>query len=160
MIRIGQGFDVHRYADGNGFVLGGVQVDCSYQVIAHSDGDVLLHACCDALLGAMGQGDIGQHFPDSDPVYRNCDSRELLRAVYAMLEGQAQSVINLDATIIAQSPRLSSYVPQMRQNIASDLGITASEVNIKSTTTEHLGFVGREEGIAAMAVVLISDRNL
>lgn len=152
-MRIGQGFDVHRLEPGSGVVLGGVQIACDYAVVAHSDGDVLVHALCDAVLGAAGLGDIGRHFPDSDPQFRDADSRDLLRRCVAML-GEAR-VANADLTLVAEVPKLAPYAAEMRQKLAADLGVDESRINIKATTSEGLGFVGRREGIAAMAVVLL-----
>lgn len=157
-MRIGQGFDAHRYKAGTGFVLGGVRIPCEFSIVAHSDGDVLLHACCDALLGALGEGDIGRHFPDSDVRFKDCDSRLLLREIFAMVDRRSLTVVNLDATVIAQEPRLSSYMEAMRKNIASDLNVSSEVVNVKATTTEGMGFTGRKEGIAASAVVLLSAK--
>lgn len=154
-MRIGQGVDVHAFGPGDKIVLGGTVIPHSRGLIAHSDGDVLLHAVCDALLGAAALGDIGQHFPDSDPAFANADSRALLRMVVALLHARDFRVINADMTIIAQRPRMATYIPYMKQNIADDLQCDADCVNIKATTTERLGFNGREEGISAMAVVLI-----
>jgi 2-C-methyl-D-erythritol 2,4-cyclodiphosphate synthase len=154
-IRIGHGFDVHAFADGRRLVLGGVEIPHERGLLGHSDADVLLHAICDALLGAAGMGDIGHHFPDSDASYRDADSRLLLREVAELLGGRGWRVGNLDATVIAQVPRLSPHIPGMRTNIAADLAIRPEQVNIKATTTERLGFPGREEGMAAEAVCLI-----
>jgi len=156
-MRIGHGYDAHRLAAGERLVLGGVEVPHDKGLAAHSDGDVVLHALCDALIGAAGGGDIGKHFPDSDPRYANIDSRILLREVIATLGDQGLRVGNADLTIIAEEPRLSAYVPQMRANIAADLGVDAARVNVKATTTEKMGFVGRGEGIAAHAVVLLEE---
>ncbi len=156
-MRIGHGYDAHRLAAGERLVLGGVDVPHDKGLAAHSDGDVVLHALCDALIGAAGGGDIGKHFPDSDPRYENIDSRILLRRVIATLGDQGLSVGNADLTIIAEEPRLSAHVPQMRANIAADLGVDAARVNVKATTTEGMGFVGRAEGIAAHAVVLLEE---
>ena len=152
-MRIGQGFDVHAFAPGRRLVIGGVAIPHEKGLDGHSDADVLLHAICDALLGAAALGDIGKHFPDSDPAYAGADSRRLLREVKKKLGGYR--IVNVDATILAQAPRLAPHVPQMIANIASDLGIAPGAVSIKATTTEHLGFIGRTEGIAAQAVVLI-----
>lgn len=154
-IRIGHGFDVHAFAAGRRLVIGGVDIPHERGLLGHSDADVLLHAVCDALLGAAGLGDIGRHFPDSDPRYRGIDSRELLRHVAALLAGQAWRTGNVDATIIAQAPRMAPHIPAMRGHIAADLGIAVEAVNVKATTTERLGFTGRGEGIAAEAVCLI-----
>ena len=152
-MRIGQGFDVHAFATGRRLVIGGVAIPFEKGLEGHSDADVLLHAICDALLGAAALGDIGKHFPDSDPAYAGADSRRLLRAVRKKLGGYR--IVNLDATILAQAPRVAPHVPEMVANIASDLGIAPGAVSIKATTTEHLGFIGRAEGIAAQAIALI-----
>ena len=154
-MRIGQGFDVHALAGGRKLVIGGVHIPFAKGLLGHSDADVLLHAICDALLGAAGMGDIGQHFPDSDPQYSEIDSRVLLRSVAKKLKVAGFRVSNVDATIVAQAPRMAPHIPNMIGNIASDLGVQPSAINIKATTTEELGFVGREEGIAAQAVALI-----
>ncbi len=156
-MRIGHGYDAHRFATGERLVLGGVDVPHDKGLAAHSDGDVVLHAVCDALIGAAGGGDIGKHFPDHDPRYENIDSRILLRRVIANLDGEGLTVGNADVTIIAEEPRLSAHVAQMRANIAADLGVDATRVNVKATTTEKMGFVGRGEGIAAHAVVLLEE---
>jgi len=155
MMRIGHGYDVHRFGEGDFVTLGGVQIPHSFGLIAHSDGDVLLHALADALLGAAALGDIGRHFPDTDPTYKGADSRALLRRVRELVQEQGFSVGNVDATIIAQKPKMAAHIETMRKNIASDLTIDISQVNVKATTTEGLGFCGREEGIAAHAVVLL-----
>ena len=154
-MRIGQGFDVHAFEPGGRLVLGGVEIPHSHSLKAHSDGDVLLHALCDALLGAAALGDIGRHFPDSDSAYAGIDSRKLLRQVYDSLSTAGYRVVNADLTLIAQVPKLSPSVDGMCVNIASDLHTEVDCINVKATTTEHLGFTGREEGIAAFAVVLI-----
>ena len=154
-MRIGQGFDVHAFQEGGRLVLGGVEVAHSHGLAAHSDGDVLLHALCDALLGAAGLGDIGRHFPDSDPAYRGIDSRKLLRAVMDKVVQRGLRVANADLTVVAQAPRLAPYIAAMCDNIAADLQVETARVNVKATTTEHLGFTGRREGIAAFAVVLL-----
>ena len=154
-MRIGQGFDVHELVVGRRLVIGGVTIPYGRGLDGHSDADVLLHAICDALLGAAGLGDIGRHFPDSDPAYKNADSRSLLRDVIGKVKAKGLRPINLDATILAQEPRMAPYVPQMVENIAADLGIPAAAVNVKATTTERLGFIGRAEGIAAQAVALL-----
>ncbi len=154
-MRIGQGFDVHAFAAGRKLVLGGVEIPHARGLLGHSDADVLLHAICDALLGAAGLGDIGQHYPDSSPQYADIDSRVLLRNTAAKLKEQKFRVANIDATIIAEAPRMAPHIARMIGNIASDLGVAPSAINIKATTTERLGFVGRDEGIAAMAVALI-----
>lgn len=154
-MRIGQGFDVHRLVAGRKLVVGGVEIAHDKGLLGHSDADVLLHATCDALLGAAGLGDIGKHFPDSDPKYKGIDSRELLRHVAGLLGQRKLSVSNVDATIIAQAPRMAPHIPKMVANIAADLGIDPSRVNVKATTTEELGFTGRGEGIAAQAICLL-----
>ncbi len=156
-MRIGQGYDVHAFREGGRLVLGGVTLPHPRGLAAHSDGDVLLHALCDALLGAAALGDIGRHFPDSDPRYAGIDSRELLRAVVAKIGAKGLRVVNADLTLIAQAPKLAPHVDAMRDNIAADLGVGPDAVNVKATTTERLGFTGREEGIAAQAVVLLED---
>ncbi len=155
MIRVGQGYDVHRFGDGDAIMLGGVYIPHTHGMVAHSDGDVLLHALCDALLGAAALGDIGKHFPDTDQRYAGADSRELLRQVAELLNHTGFTVNNVDATIIAQTPAMAPYIEQMRDNIARDLGIDRVQVNVKATTTERLGFAGRQEGIAVQAVTLI-----
>ena len=154
-MRIGQGFDVHPFTQGRKLVIGGVHIEYGRGLDGHSDADVLLHAICDALLGAAGLGDIGQHYPDTDSEFRNVDSRRLLRDVAKKLAQQKLRVVNIDATIIAQEPRMSPHMPRMIGNIAADLGITPAMVNVKATTTEGMGFVGRVEGIAAQAVALV-----
>lgn len=153
--RIGHGFDVHAFTGGDHVMIGGVSIAHDKAVKAHSDGDVLLHALCDALLGAAGLGDIGRHFPDADPAFRNADSRELLRRVMAQLAERGFVVVNVDATVITQAPKLAPHIEAMRANIAADLGIEMDAVNVKATTTEKLGYTGRGEGLAAEAVVLI-----
>jgi 2-C-methyl-D-erythritol 2,4-cyclodiphosphate synthase len=155
-MRIGHGYDVHVLASGRKLVLGGVEISHTRGLAGHSDADVLIHAVCDACLGAAGLGDIGRHFPDSDPRYRGIDSRKLLRAVKALIEAAGWRVANLDSTIVAQAPKLAPHLPAMAANLAADLGIAVSQVNVKATTTEKLGFAGREEGIAAHAVVLLA----
>jgi len=157
-VRIGQGFDVHALREGGRLILGGVELAHSHGLVAHSDGDVLLHALCDALLGAAGLGDIGRHFPDSDAAYQGIDSRELLREVMEKIEQQGLAVGNADLTIVAQAPKLAPHVELMCGNIAADLGVERDRVNVKATTTEQLGFTGRGEGIAAFAVVLLEER--
>ena len=154
-MRIGHGFDVHAFGPGEFVTLGGVRIPHTHGLIAHSDGDVLLHALCDALLGAAGLGDIGQHFPDSRAEFRNIDSRILLRRVVLLVQEQQLAVGNVDMTIVAQAPRMAAYIPAMRENIATDLQISSSQVNVKATTTERLGYVGRGEGIAVHAVAML-----
>ena len=155
MMRIGQGYDVHAFGDGDKIVIGGVVIPHNKGLIAHSDGDVLLHALCDALLGAAAMGDIGKHFPDTDMQYKNADSRALLRMVFAKINQKGWKLGNADMTIVAQAPRMASHISRMVENIASDLRADISQVNVKATTTERLGFAGREEGIACYAVVLL-----
>jgi 2-C-methyl-D-erythritol 2,4-cyclodiphosphate synthase len=155
-MRVGQGFDVHAFGDGDHVVLGGVVIPHVKGLVAHSDGDVLIHALCDALLGGAGLGDIGRHFPDTDPRYRNADSRDLLRHVMKLVGQQGYCVGNVDCTVIAQAPKLAPHIEKMRTILAEDLATTVEQVNVKATTTERLGFCGREEGIAAMAVVLLA----
>jgi len=157
MMRIGQGFDVHALVEGRKLVIGGVEIAHAKGLLGHSDADVLLHAICDALLGAAGLGDIGRHFPDSDARYKGIDSRELLRHVANLLAGRSYRVVNVDATIVAQAPRMAPHIGRMVANVAADLGIDAGCVNVKATTTEELGFTGRGEGIAAQAVCLIES---
>jgi 2-C-methyl-D-erythritol 2,4-cyclodiphosphate synthase len=154
-IRIGHGYDVHALAEGNGLVLGGVTISCGYCFIAHSDGDVLIHALCDALLGAMGKGDIGFHFSDMDAANKNRDSREFLRVVRSLMTEEHYRLVNADVTIIAQSPKMAPHIDSMKQKLALDLDADLSQLNIKATTTEKLGFAGRKEGIAVHAVVLL-----
>ncbi|HET9653673.1 MAG TPA: 2-C-methyl-D-erythritol 2,4-cyclodiphosphate synthase [Usitatibacter sp.] len=154
-MRIGQGFDVHPFVAGRRLVIGGVEIAYDKGLLGHSDADVLLHAICDALLGAAALGDIGRHFPDSDPRYKGIDSRELLRHCAALLRDKGLRVVNVDATIIAQAPRMAPHIDAMVANIASDLRIDAGAVNVKATTTERLGFTGRGEGIAAQAACLV-----
>lgn len=156
-MRIGQGIDAHAFRDGGSLVLGGVNIPYARSLEAHSDGDVLLHALCDALLGAAGLGDIGQHFPPGDPQWRDIDSRVLLRKTLAMVEEEGYRLHNADLTIVAQAPKMAPYIGEMREYISSDLKVTADRVNIKATTTEYLGFTGRGEGIVAFAVVLLED---
>ncbi len=155
-MRIGQGYDVHAFGPGDKIVIGGVVIPHKRGLIAHSDGDVLLHALCDALLGAAALGDIGKHFPDDDMQYANADSRGLLRMVRAKLKSLGYSLVNADMTVVAQKPKMAPYISSMRENIASDLDVSIEQINVKATTTEKLGFTGREEGIAAYATVLIS----
>ena len=154
-MRVGQGFDVHAFAAGRKLIIGGVDIPHARGLAGHSDADVLLHAICDALLGAAGLGDIGQHYPDSSPQYADIDSRILLRGTAAKLKALKFKVVNVDATIIAEAPRMAPHIPRMIGNIAADLALEPAAINLKATTTERLGFVGRDEGIAAMAVALI-----
>ena len=155
--RVGHGFDVHQLVLGRELFIGGVKIECERGLLGHSDADVLLHAISDALLGAAGMGDIGKHFPDSDAKYKGVDSRELLRHVATKIGAAGFTVGNVDATIIAQTPKMAPHIALMVSNIAADLGIDTSQVNVKATTTEKLGFTGRGEGIAAEAVCLLSS---
>jgi len=155
MMRIGQGFDAHAFKAGGGLMLGGVAIPWERSLEAHSDGDVVLHAVCDALFGAAGLGDIGGHFPPGDPAYKGIDSRILLRRSLELVASEGYRVVNVDITVIAQAPRMAPYIETMRDYIAADLQVNTRQVNVKATTTEHLGFTGREEGIAALAVVLL-----
>jgi len=155
MIRIGHGFDVHRLVEGRNCIIGGVNIPYPKGLDGHSDADVLLHAICDALLGAAALGDIGKHFPDTDPRFKGIDSRALLRQVVSLLKAEGYSVSNLDATVIAEAPKLAPHIFAIRINIAADVGVAVDAVNVKATTSERLGFTGRGEGIAAEAVCLI-----
>jgi len=156
-MRIGHGFDVHQLVAGRRLVIGGVEIPHDKGLGGHSDADVLLHAVTDALLGAAGLGDIGRHFPDTDPAHRDADSRRLLREAMAKVRAAGYVVVNVDSTIIAQAPRMASHIPAMVANLAVDLGVAPSRVNVKAKTTERLGFAGRGEGIAAEAVALLDD---
>ncbi|KWR74487.1 2-C-methyl-D-erythritol 2,4-cyclodiphosphate synthase [Pseudomonas citronellolis] len=155
-MRIGHGYDVHRFGEGDFITLGGVRIPHKFGLIAHSDGDVLLHALSDALLGACALGDIGKHFPDTDPRFKGADSRALLRHVVALVHGKGYVIGNVDATIIAQAPKMAPHIKAMRGSIAEDLQVDLEQVNVKATTTEKLGFTGREEGIAVHAVALLA----
>lgn len=154
-IRIGHGFDVHAFGEGEFLTLGGVKIPYQHGFIAHSDGDVALHAVTDAILGAAALGDIGQHFPDTDPQFKGADSRVLLRHALSLVQAKGYMVGNLDVTILAQAPKMASHIPAMRVNLAADLQVELDCINVKATTTEKLGFVGRKEGIAVEAVVLL-----
>jgi 2-C-methyl-D-erythritol 4-phosphate cytidylyltransferase/2-C-methyl-D-erythritol 2,4-cyclodiphosphate synthase len=154
-MRIGQGFDVHAFGEGDHVVLAGVRIDYPRGVVAHSDGDVVIHALCDAVLGALGAGDIGQHFPDSDPRYRGANSRVFLREVTARMHAAGMTLVNADVTVLAEAPRVAKHRSAMAENLAADLGVPAERINIKATTTERLGFIGRGEGLAASAAVLL-----
>lgn len=156
-MRIGQGYDAHKFAPGRQLVLGGVNIEHDQGLLAHSDGDVLIHALCDALLGAAALGDIGQHFPDTSATYKNIDSRILLRGVVERLQEKAYQVHNIDITVVAQKPKLAAYIPAMRECLAKDMGVNVDQVSVKATTTEGMGFTGRSEGIACYAVVLIEE---
>jgi len=159
-MRIGQGFDVHAFGQGDHVVLGGVSIPYRSGLVAHSDGDVVLHALCDALLGALALGDIGRHFPDDDAQYKNADSRALLKQVYGLITVQGYELVNADMTVIAQAPKLAPYIEQMRENIALDLDLPVNVISIKATTTEKLGFTGRGEGIATQAIVLVNTASI
>ncbi len=155
-MRIGHGYDVHRFGEGDFITLGGVRIPHRFGLLAHSDGDVLLHALSDALLGACALGDIGKHFPDTDPQFKGADSRTLLRHVLSLVEAKGWKVENVDTTIIAQAPKMAPHIQRMRETIAADLKVELDQVNVKATTTEKLGFTGREEGIAVHAVALLA----
>ena len=157
-MRIGHGYDVHRFGEGEFITLGGVRIPHKFGLVAHSDGDVLLHALSDALLGAAALGDIGRHFPDNDPQFKGADSRVLLRHVLALVQAKGWQVGNVDATIVAQAPKMAPHIEAMRASIAADLQVDLDQVNVKATTTEKLGFTGREEGIAVHAVALLLAR--
>ncbi|MDO6708008.1 MULTISPECIES: 2-C-methyl-D-erythritol 2,4-cyclodiphosphate synthase [unclassified Photobacterium] len=154
-MRIGHGFDVHKFGGEGPVIIGGVAVPYEFGLVAHSDGDVALHAVCDALLGAIGAGDIGRHFPDTDAEWKGADSRMLLRDVYSKVKAKGYCLGNLDVTIIAQAPKMAPYIDEMCQRIADDLETTVDNINVKATTSERLGFTGRKEGIACEAVVLL-----
>lgn len=154
-IRIGQGFDVHAFAEGRKLIICGVDIPYELGLLGHSDADVAIHALCDALLGAAVLGDIGKHFPDTDPRYKGIDSRRLLRHVVELITSEGYSISNADITVIAQAPKMAPHITSMRQNMADDLGIDLGRVNVKATTTEHLGFTGRREGIASLASIIL-----
>ena len=156
-MRIGHGYDVHRLVEGRDLILGGVKIDFELGLLGHSDADVLLHAVSDALLGAAGLGDIGRHFPDTDPQYKGADSRVLLRHVVKLVNENGYRISNVDVTMIAQKPKLKDHIPQMVENIAADLGIDADRVNVKATTEEKLGFTGTMEGLRCHAVCLLEE---
>ena len=157
MMRIGHGYDVHAFGPGDHLMLGGVAIPYKQGFVAHSDGDVLIHALCDALLGAAALGDIGRHFPDTDPKYKGADSRQLLRHVAELLAERGWQLGNADITIVAQAPKMAPHIDAMVEHLAEDMNAEASQVNVKATTTEKLGFEGRREGVACHAVVLITD---
>lgn len=154
-LRVGQGYDVHAFTAGDHVTLGGEKIPHTHGILAHSDGDVLLHAICDALLGAAGLGDIGMHFPDTDPRWKGADSRAFIRHVRDLLKERDYVIVNVDSTVICEAPRLGKYREAMRTNIASDLGVNITRVNIKATTSEKMGFIGRAEGLACQAIALI-----
>ncbi|WP_096186193.1 2-C-methyl-D-erythritol 2,4-cyclodiphosphate synthase [Evansella halocellulosilytica] len=159
MIRIGQGFDVHQLVEGRPLILGGIDIPHEKGLLGHSDADVLLHTISDAILGAIGEGDIGKHFPDTDPNFKDADSAKLLTHVWEIAKEKGMTLGNVDCTIMAQKPKMAPYIEQMRERIAQLLEADTSRVNVKATTTEQLGFTGREEGIASMAVVLLESTN-
>ncbi|KAF0192591.1 MAG: 2-C-methyl-D-erythritol 2 4-cyclodiphosphate synthase [Gammaproteobacteria bacterium] len=156
-MRIGHGFDAHRLEAGRRLVLGGVDIPYHKGLVAHSDGDVLIHALCDALLGAAGLGDIGRHFPPGDASYRDIDSRILLRRVVTLLNAQSLTISNVDVTVVAEAPRLAPHIPAIKETLAEDLGVEPDRINVKATTTEGMGYTGRGEGIAAHAVTLLDE---
>lgn len=158
-MRIGYGFDIHQLVEGRKLILGGIEIPFEKGLLGHSDADVLLHAITDALLGALALGDIGKHFPDTDPKFKDADSRVLLRHCYKLILDKGYELANLDATVVAQRPKLIGFIPEIRATIATDLGVETDQVSVKATTSEKLGFVGREEGISATAVVLIQKKE-
>lgn len=155
MFRVGQGYDVHAFAEGRKLILGGIEIPHERGLLGHSDADVLLHTITDAALGAIGEGDIGRHFPDTDPEWKDADSAKLLQYIWKIVEDKGYVLGNVDATIMAQRPKMAPYIEPMRNRIAELLNADVSQVNVKATTTEKLGFVGREEGIAALATILL-----
>lgn len=157
MFRIGQGFDVHAFAEGRPCIIGGITIPHELGLLGHSDADVLLHTVADACLGALALGDIGKHFPDTDPAFKDADSEVLLRHVWQLVKEQGYKLGNLDCTVIAQAPKMAPYIDQIRENIAGMLEVDPGQINVKATTTEQLGFTGRKEGIAAQAVVLLQQ---
>lgn len=159
MFRIGQGFDVHQFAEGRPLIIGGITIPYEKGLLGHSDADVLLHTVADAVLGAIGAGDIGKHFPDTDPAFKDADSAKLLEHVWNLVKTEGYSLVNADCTIIAQSPKMAPYIEDMRARIAGLLEANVGQVNVKATTTEKLGFTGRSEGIAAQAVVLLARKE-
>lgn len=158
-MRIGHGYDVHQLVENRPLIIGGVEIEYERGLLGHSDADVLVHAVCDALLGALALGDLGRHFPDSDQAYAGIDSRELLRQVVSLMKGKGYRLANLDATVICQKPKLAAHIGPMTENIAADCLAEPGRVNVKATTTEKLGFAGRSEGIAAHAVVLLEEES-
>lgn len=158
-MRVGMGYDVHKLVEGRDLILGGVHLPYEKGLLGHSDADVLLHAISDALLGAAALGDIGRHFPDTDPAFHNADSMKLLEEVVRLIEEEGYKVGNVDATVIAQKPKLMNFIPEMRENISKVLGVTSGQVNVKATTEEHLGFTGEGLGISAQAVCLLTERE-
>ncbi|AGY82709.1 MULTISPECIES: 2-C-methyl-D-erythritol 2,4-cyclodiphosphate synthase [Carnobacterium] len=160
MIRVGQGYDVHQLVRDRSLIIGGVTIPYEYGLLGHSDADVLLHAIIDALLGAAGKGDIGYHFPDTDEQFKNVDSRELLRKVWRLLKQEGYTIGNIDATVLAERPKLAPYLAEMKENIAYDCQTSIQHVNVKATTSETMGFIGRKEGLAAMAVCLLEKQDI
>ncbi|MTD32194.1 2-C-methyl-D-erythritol 2,4-cyclodiphosphate synthase [Planomicrobium sp. YIM 101495] len=160
MIRIGQGYDVHQLAEGRPLILGGIEIPHTKGLLGHSDADVLLHTITDAALGAIGAGDIGKHFPDTDPEFKDADSRKLLQEIWQLVKEQGYELGNVDCTVIAQKPKLAPHIEEIRASIAELLESDVSKVNVKATTNEKIGFLGREEGIAALAVILLTKRQL
>jgi len=160
MFRIGQGFDVHQLTEGRPLIIGGITIPYEKGLLGHSDADVLLHTVTDAVLGAIGEGDIGRHFPDTDPEFKDVDSAKLLEHVWSLVESRGYELVNADCTIIAQKPKMAPYIEQMKNRIAELLKSTPEQVNVKATTTEKLGFTGRGEGIASQAVVLLKKKEL
>jgi len=160
MIRIGQGYDVHQLVEGRPFILGGIEIPHDKGLLGHSDADVLLHTITDAALGAIGGGDIGKHFPDTDPEFKDADSRKLMTHIWQYVKEQGYELGNVDCTVIAQKPKLAPYIEQLRESIAGLLEADVSQVNVKATTNEKLGYLGREEGIAALAVILLVERKV
>lgn len=158
MFRIGQGFDVHAFAENRPLIIGGIEIPYELGLLGHSDADVLLHTVSDALLGAIGEGDIGRHFPDTDPAFKDADSAKLLEHVFQLVKDKGYEMVNADCTIIAQAPKMAPYIEQMRNRIAELLETTPDRINVKATTTEKLGFTGRKEGIASQAVVLLQKK--
>ncbi|MED3661681.1 2-C-methyl-D-erythritol 2,4-cyclodiphosphate synthase [Ureibacillus sp. FSL K6-8385] len=159
MFRVGQGFDVHAFQEGRPLIIGGIEIPYTKGLLGHSDADVLLHAITDAALGAIGEGDIGRHFPDTDPAYKDADSSKLLEYIWKIVENKGYVLGNVDCTILAQKPKMAPYIEKMKNRIAQLLHADPSQVNVKATTTEKLGFVGREEGIAALATILLIKNN-
>lgn len=159
-MRIGHGYDVHAFGEGNSITIGGVEIPYKHSLVAHSDGDVLIHALIDAILGALGLGDIGHHFPDSDETYKDCSSRDLLGQINQLIVEQGYQLGNADITLVAEAPKMATYLPSMLDNLAQDLHCSANQLNIKATTTERLGFTGRGEGIACYAVVLLAAKEV
>jgi 2-C-methyl-D-erythritol 2,4-cyclodiphosphate synthase len=158
MFRIGQGFDVHQFAAGRALIVGGVNIPHELGLLGHSDADVLLHAICDAILGALGEGDIGKHFPDTSEEFKGADSKKLLQHVVALMKSKGYQVVNLDSTIIAEKPKMAPFIPEMKVLIANILEVEEAQINVKATTTEKLGFTGRQEGMAAESIVLLSQK--